>query len=560
MSVSSAVNRLEYNGDGTTAAFTTPIYYSQNHLKVYEVISNVLTLRTLGSHYTVSPTTNTDGTPAAGTVTFATGYVPASGTKNVIILNEPPNTQLSDITSNDDLPANTVEKMADLAVMNVITHEEVLSRCLKAPKECTLTAITIPNPQLSTNAGKVLALDATSGVVGVSASSAAFTSPLTTKGDLVTHNGTSAERLAVGTNGYFLKADSTASGGLSWDAGAAVTAGDGITVSGNTVTALIAAGGILNANFTASVSAKALTFALKTKAGTDPSATDPVLVLFRNATLTTGTPVVRSITSAMSVTLSSGSTVGFSAALNARIYWGFLDDAGTVSMWVSRRGHWSEGAVHSPSAEGGAGAADSATVIYATAAHTNVPIRVGGYVIIETGAVAGEWDNAPTILVNMGPGVHRTGNTVQEIYVSSSTMRTGTNTFVEDNSIPQTGEMNAFSSDLAATVTPTTIGNYLRIEGVLHLAHSGNVRQYAAIVSGASADALSVSSVHAQAVNLVCSVPVWYEVLVSTTATRTYTLYGGNVGGATQTLNGQAGAALLNGRLLSYIRVTEICV
>ena len=505
----------------------------------------------------MSPTSNTDGTPAAGTVTFVTA--PAAGTSNVIIENVPPNTQLSDITSNDDLPANTVEKMADLAVMNVITHEEILGRCLKVPKESTLTAITIPNPQLAANAGKVLALDATSGVVALAASSAAFTSPLTTKGDLVSHNGTNALRLGVGSNGQFLKADSTQSSGLAWGDSGTLTAGDGITVSGSTVTALIAAGGILNGNFTAAVAAKALTFALKTKAGTDPSATDPVLVLFRNATLTTGTPVVRSITAAMSVTLSSGSTVGFTAALAGRIYWGFEDDAGTVTLWMSRRGNWNESAVHSPTAEGGAGAADSANIIYATAAHTTIPIRVGGYVDITTGAVAGEWDNAPTLLVNMGPGVRRTGDIIQTTHVASSTMRTGTNTFVEDNSIPQTGEMNAFSSDLSTSFTPTSAVNRIRIEGVLHLAHSVNVRQYAAIVSDAAADALSVSSIHAQTTGVVCSVPVWYEVATASTTARTYTIYGGGLG-ATQTLNGQAGVALLNGTLLSYIRVSEICV
>lgn len=38
----------------------------------------------------------------------------------------------------------------------------------------------------------------------------------TTKGDIVTHGASTFERLAVGTDGYLLTADSTASGGISW--------------------------------------------------------------------------------------------------------------------------------------------------------------------------------------------------------------------------------------------------------------------------------------------------------------------------------------------------------
>lgn len=41
-------------------------------------------------------------------------------------------------------------------------------------------------------------------------------SPLTTKGDLIVHNGTNNVRLAVGTNGFGIVADSTAPNGLKW--------------------------------------------------------------------------------------------------------------------------------------------------------------------------------------------------------------------------------------------------------------------------------------------------------------------------------------------------------
>ena len=49
-------------------------------------------------------------------------------------------------------------------------------------------------------------------------------SPLTTKGDLYVHTGSANARLAAGTNGYYLKADSSAASGLVW---AAVAVGGG---------------------------------------------------------------------------------------------------------------------------------------------------------------------------------------------------------------------------------------------------------------------------------------------------------------------------------------------
>ena len=46
-------------------------------------------------------------------------------------------------------------------------------------------------------------------------------SPLTTKGDIYAHTGSANTRLAAGTNGYYLQADSTAATGLIWSAVAA---------------------------------------------------------------------------------------------------------------------------------------------------------------------------------------------------------------------------------------------------------------------------------------------------------------------------------------------------
>jgi hypothetical protein len=51
--------------------------------------------------------------------------------------------------------------------------------------------------------------------------------PTTTKGDLVTHNGTTAVRLPIGTDGYVLKANSSTSSGIEWAVGGSDSGGGG---------------------------------------------------------------------------------------------------------------------------------------------------------------------------------------------------------------------------------------------------------------------------------------------------------------------------------------------
>lgn len=169
---------------------------------------------------------------------------------------------------------------------------------------------------------------------------------------------------------------------------------------------------IQNVSFTATVGSKALTIALKGIDGNNPSSTNPVNIAFRSATLTSANMVIRTVTSAKSVVVSSGSSLGFGAGANGVIYVYAIDVAGTVELAVCAMPK-SEYTLQSTTAEGGAGGADSGTVLYSTTARSNIAVKLLGAIYIATGATAGEWDNAPTILGVMSNKVIRKDYSVQ---------------------------------------------------------------------------------------------------------------------------------------------------
>jgi hypothetical protein len=81
-----------------------------------------------------------------------------------------------------------------------------------------------------------------------------------------------------------------------------------------------------------------------------------------------------------------------------------LDNAGTVELAVvniAGGNDLTETGVISTTAEGGAGAADSASVVYSTTARTGVAYRVVGY-IESTQATAGTWATTPSTIQGQG--------------------------------------------------------------------------------------------------------------------------------------------------------------
>lgn len=228
--------------------------------------------------------------------------------------------------------------------------------------------------------------------------------------------------------------------------------GTGATLSDGPVAMLAQMMGFSNVAFTATVASNALTIALKDAAGNDPSTASPCKVWMRSATLTTGAPVALSRTSALSIVIPSTAELGTVNSVAARIYWGATTTDGTTwdalcvfNTQGTNQLHPlpSESAVHSATAIGTG--SDSAGVLYASSATTNMPVKWLGYIEI-TEATAGTWGTAPTVLQMLGPGVPRSGSRVQMRAANTSSPTNSTSATFADTA-------------LSVAITPTNACN-----------------------------------------------------------------------------------------------------
>jgi len=178
---------------------------------------------------------------------------------------------------------------------------------------------------------------------------------------------------------------------------------------------------MINGTIVCSVNASALTIAIKTLAGTDPSATDVVHILFRNATAATGTYTVISLTAATSLTISSGSTLGTTSSVPFRFWVTGHNDGGTFrlgaynSVGTADVAKLADHELRTTLAEGGAGAADTAQTIYTgTAITVAAPLRLLGYIEYTSGlGTAGAYSATPDIVQIYHYGMKMPGDVVQ---------------------------------------------------------------------------------------------------------------------------------------------------
>lgn len=204
---------------------------------------------------------------------------------------------------------------------------------------------------------------------------------------------------------------------------------------------------VANLQINASVATNALTFAVKTAAGTDPSTTDPIYVTFRSSTLTSGAVVTRAITSALSVTVPASQALGTQNATPSRIWLAFIDNAGTVELAVKQNVIFSGGVIAridpidetSLVSTTAIASAPNAATWYSTTARTSVAMRTAGYCEFSGGqATAGTWATDPSKVQVITANVKRPGDVIQTLYTSYSTATNNATTTLIDTGLTST--------------------------------------------------------------------------------------------------------------------------
>lgn len=327
----------------------------------------------------------------------------------------------------------------------------------------------------------------------------------------------------------------------------------------------------LNVGATVTLGSNALTFALKGADGNNPSTSNPVDVYFQSATVTTGTATKRSVTGALSITIPSTATVGTLSGRTSRIYFGLLDNAGTLELcywnavtaaeapsgqhaFVSGLFRVDAGAVYTTVAN--TTGSDSAGVIYSDSARSNVRVVPIAYVDSDQ-ATAGTWATAIISVTLIGPNTPTTGDIITRAMTMSGELATGTTTVPMDDTTPVLStEGDAY---LTLNYTPKAKANVLAFEARGSFANAAATDGFVMFLSRGVNNhitALAVGNIVAAGDQITLSAGRM-EVADTTTQFTAMMSAGGGAAGTT-TFNGRAGGRLYEGTISSYLQITEL--
>lgn len=214
MSLSDLDVKKIYPGDGSTTSFAITADFDDNSeirvvLRDESTTPAAETVQTLGTDYSIS----------SGNVVMTTA--PAS-TEKLLIVRVNPLTQAVDLVGSGELGVETLESSLDKLTKIVQELDERVDRAPKLPE-------TYPNEGSPSISDLALGEPSASALVRWNSSGDALeavnaadadlvTVPVTTTGDIFTYGASDVARLAVGTNGSFLQADSGETTGLKYTA------------------------------------------------------------------------------------------------------------------------------------------------------------------------------------------------------------------------------------------------------------------------------------------------------------------------------------------------------
>lgn len=359
---------------------------------------------------------------------------------------------------------------------------------------------------------------------------------------------------------------SGASGNLLADGGAlgGLAALSEIAAQQLNANAIAIGGAMLNGTIIPSATNNALTLSIVTLQGNTPSSSDPVFFAFQ-PNPTTGIYAITTLQSALSITIPSGSTLGFSNSTPGRFWLIAINSAGAISLAVI---NCLSGTNTFPlQAQGicnvsafGPGA-NSAQVFYAVSSLPNVPYCVLGSVGYEAGntlATAGAWSAMPSVVTLYRSGVPLPSQVVQSQFDRYGAAGTTTNFWAAGNTAPTTSNGSQVTS---LAVAPSSSVNLLRVRAQVYVNETGtgNAGVVGYLIQDSNATALAAGTAEAGTSNALAAIPLQYTALAATLASTTFKLYVGAIGGGTASWNGTSGgSALLGGLANTFIEIEEI--
>ncbi len=300
----------------------------------------------------------------------------------------------------------------------------------------------------------------------------------------------------------------------------------------------------------------------------NPTAGNPVYVRFRNSTLGNGTYVTRSITASLSITASSGSTLGTVSAIASRIYCVGIDTGSGVVLGlynpVDQNGlvdlkGIDDALIYSSTAEGGAGGADLAQVIYTSSAQTSKPVAILGW-FESSQNTAGTWAQAAIAFHTMGLYSKKTGDLVRHNLFSQGGVSTIAaavpgGTIPEDDTIPQNNEG---ASVISINMALSAKANIVRVSSQCFISNSAASGVQMAMFKSGDANALVATGRVNQAAGDRDTLRLEWQAVHNLTSITVDIRLGTSTG--TLTFNGVAGVRYWGGKANSYLKIEEIFV
>lgn len=524
MTISSTVDKNNYNGNGTTTVFPYTFKILDNTqltVSFKSLDTQIVTVQTTG--FVVSGAGNSGG----GNVTFS--VAPDSNT-SISFLRAMPLVQETDYNEYDSFPAETHELALDYLTMICQQLNEVLTRVLQFDPLTSSDLdfnFTLPSPLNA--AGQYLRINNTE-------DGFQYTAFI----DLVDYSFPSSQGILVKDN--TLTAQTRTITGTSNE----ITLVNGSGVSGNPTISL----------------PSALTFTGKTITGGIfkgldlADATDVTkLATFNLSSLTTATTRTYTLQDTTGILAMLSNTLGsFAATTSSQLASVISDETGSGSLVFGT----------APTISNGTFSGTTWTNTATTASFNAKVALTGGATIgnsssIDWGTNMGITDGSFRALLKQfgGTGVSTTSSkiVVQRVLNSSGAYASGTTLLPGDDTIPQSTEGDQYFSQ---PFTPLYATSTIRITSVLFLSHTGTgIVVGAALFQDAGVNSIATGIMTVLGANGTVPVTILHELASTGTTTTTFKIRAGANTSGTLSLNG-IGTRYYGGTLSSYILIEEL--